>query len=446
MVLDALGSSLKNTLKKIAQSVFVNDKLLDELVREIQRALLQADVDVKLVFELTNSIKQRAKEDKPPTSVTQREYLVTIVYQELVKFFGEEKKGITITKKKPFKIMMLGLYGSGKTTSIGKIAKYYQKRSYKIAVVGLDVHRPAASLQLQQLADQLKIPAFIDSKEKNALKVWKKYEKDYADFDILLVDTAGRDALDKELVEEIEEVNKAVQADERLLVLSADIGQAARKQAQQFHDSCGVTGVIVTKLDGTAKGGGSLSACAATKAPIKFIGVGEKMEDLEEFNPAGFVGRLLGMGDIEALLEKAKEAMTEEQAEDLGKKMMQGDFSLIDLHEQLSAMRKMGPLSKIMEMIPGMGKIQMPKEALQVQEEKIILWKHIMSSCTKQELEHPDTLTKNRIERIATGSGVAVKDVRDLLKQYHQSKKFMKMMKGKNPEKMMKKFGAMKFK
>ncbi|MDP1693968.1 MAG: signal recognition particle receptor subunit alpha [Candidatus Woesearchaeota archaeon] len=446
MVLDTLGNSLKNTLKKIAQAVFVNDKLLDELVREIQRALLQADVDVKLVFELTTAIKQRAKDDKPPAGVTQREYLVTIVYQELVKFFGEEKKGIIITKKKPFTIMMLGLYGSGKTTTIGKLAKYYQKRGHKVAVVGLDVHRPAASLQLQQLADQLKIPAFIDPKEKNALKVWKKHQDNYSEFDILLVDTAGRDALDKELVAEIEEINKAVQADERLLVLSADIGQAAKKQAQQFHDSCGVTGVIVTKLDGTAKGGGSLSACAATKAPIKFIGVGEKMEDLEEFNPAGFVGRLLGMGDVEALLEKAKEAMTQEEAEDLGKKMMQGNFSLIDLHGQLSAMRKMGPLNKIMEMIPGMSKLQMPKEALQVQEEKIILWRYIMDSCTKKELEHPEILTKNRIERIATGAGVQARDVRDLLKQYNQSKKFMKMMKGQNPEKMMKKFGAMKFK
>ncbi len=446
MVLDTLGNSLKNTLKKIAQAVFVNDKLLDELVREIQRALLQADVDVKLVFELTTKIKERAKQDKPPAGVTQREYLVTIVYQELVKFFGEEKKGITLTKKKPFKIMMLGLYGSGKTTTIGKLAKYYQKRGHKVAVVGLDVHRPAAPLQLQQLANQLKIPAFIDPKEKNALKVWKKHQDEYKDFDILLVDTAGRDALDKELVDEIEAVNKAVQADERLLVLSADIGQAAKKQAQQFHDSCGVTGVIVTKLDGTAKGGGSLSACAATQAPIKFIGVGEKMEDLEEFNPVGFVGRLLGMGDIEALLEKAKEAMTEEEAEDISKKMMSGDFSLIDLHSQLTAMRKMGPLSKVMEMIPGMGKLQMPKEALQVQEEKIILWKYIIDSCTKQELEHPEVLTKSRIERIAQGAGVQIKDVRDLLKQYHQSKKFMKMMKGKNPEKLMKQFGKMKLK
>lgn len=446
MVLDSLGSSLKNTLKKLAQAVFVNDKLLDELIRELQRALLQADVDVQLVFQLTTSIKERAKKDKPPAGMSQREYLVTIVYEELVHFFGEEKKGITVTKKTPFKIMMLGLYGSGKTTTAGKLAKYYQKRGYKVGVVGLDVHRPAAPLQLQQLADQLKIPSFIDPKEKNALKVWKKYENNYSDFDILLVDTAGRDALDKELIEEIEEVNKAVQADERLLVLSADIGQAAKKQAQQFHDSCKVTGIIVTKLDGTAKGGGSLSACAATQAPIKFIGVGEKMEDLEEFNPPGFVGRLLGMGDVEALLEKAKEAITEEDAEDLSKKMMEGNFSLIDLHGQLKAMRKMGPLSKIMEMIPGMGKIQMPKEALQVQEEKITLWRYIMDSCTKQELEHPETLTRSRIERVAKGAGAQVKDVRDLLKQYNQSKKFMKMMKGKNPEKMMKKFGSMHFK
>jgi len=443
-MLDTLGASLKNTLKKIASAVFVNERLIDELVKDIQRALLQADVQVQLVFDLSKKIKERALHEKPPSGVTQREHVVTIVYEELVSFFGEEKKGITITKKKPFKIMMVGLFGNGKTTTIAKMAKYYSQRGHKVAVVGLDVHRPAAPLQLQQLAEKLKIPCYIDVKEKDAVKLWKKFEKEYGKYDVLLVDTAGRDALSEDLVEEIEALSREVQADETLLVLGADVGQAAMKQAEQFHASCGVTGVVVTKLDGTAKGGGSLSACAATKAPIKFIGVGEKLDDLEEFNPTGFVGRLLGMGDLEALLEKAKVSLDVDKVGDLSKRMLQGDFNFLDLYEQLSAMRKMGPLSKVVEMIPGFSSMKIPKDMLQGQEGKLEQWKYIMNSCTKKELEDPDLLTRTRIERIAKGAGVQVKDVRGLLKQYRQSKKMMKMMKGKNPEKLMKKMGKMK--
>jgi len=443
-MLDKLGASLKSTLKKIASAVFVNERLIDELVKDIQRALLQADVNVQLVFELSKKIKERALHEKPPAGVTKREYLVTIVYEELVQFFGEEKKGIKIIKKKPFKIMMVGLFGNGKTTTAAKLAKYYSQRGHKVALVGLDVHRPAAPLQLQQLADQLKIHCFIDKKEKNALTIWKKFLKEYVQYDILIIDTAGRDAFNVELVKEIESISKAVQADENLLIMGADLGQAAMGQAEQFHQSCGITGVIVTKLDGTAKGGGSLSACAATKAPIKFLGVGEKLDDLEEFNPTGFVGRLLGMGDIESLLEKAKVSLDEGKAEDLSKRMLKGDFNFIDLYEQLTAMRKMGPLNKLVEMIPGMSAMKIPKDMLNVQEDKLKKWKHIMNSCTKRELEEPDLLTRTRIERIAKGAGVQVKDVRDLLKQYRQSKKVMKMMKGKNPEKMMKKMGKIR--
>ena len=251
--------------------------------------------------------------------------------------------------------------------------------------------------------------------------------------------------MDSDLIKEIETINKAVRAHENLLVISADIGQAAQKQAQQFHDSCHITGVIATKMDGTAKAGGALSACAVTQSPIKFIGVGEKIDDLEQFNPPGFVGRLLGMGDLEALLEKAKEAITEEEAEDLGKKLLKGDFTLIDLYEQMEAMSKMGPLSKIVEMIPGFGQLKLPKEMLQVQEGKLKKWKYIMNSCTKEELEDPEILDGSRIERIAKGSGTPTGTVRELIKQYTQSKKLIKMMKGKGDiNKLMKKFQGMK--
>ncbi|MBI5797530.1 signal recognition particle protein [Candidatus Woesearchaeota archaeon] len=442
MVLDKLGSSLKETLAKIAKSMFVDESVVNELVKDIQRALLQADVNVKLVFALSNSIKKRALEEKVPSGVTQKEYLVRIVYEELTKFMGGEKNEIVIDKtKKPFKIMMVGLFGSGKTTSISKIGRYYTNRGFKVATLGLDVHRPAAPQQLKQLSDRLNVTCFINEKEKNALKIYKEYEKEFSKYDLLIIDTAGRDALSDDLIKELKELTNYAKPDEKLLVISSDLGQTAQKQAESFHETCAVTGIFITKLDGTAKGGGALSACAATQAPVKFIGVGEKPEDIEVFNPKGFVGRLLGMGDIEALLEKAQEAMDKETAEDLGKRLLKGEFNFLDLYEQMSAMSKMGPLSKVMEMIPGMGGMKIPKEMLEGQEGKLKKWKIIMQSCTKEELEDPEIIGRDRIERIAKGSGATVQEVRELLKQYKQTKKMMKMMKGtEDPEKLMKKF------
>ncbi|MBI4447790.1 signal recognition particle protein [Candidatus Woesearchaeota archaeon] len=444
MVLEKLGSALKDSLSKIARSMFVDEKLIDELVRDIQRALLQADVNVKLVFELSKKIKQRALEETPPKGISQREHIIKVVYEELVKFLGEEKAEIKIDKtKKPFKIMMMGLFGVGKSTTIGKIAKYYSKRGFKVAAVGLDVHRPAAPEQLKQVCEKIGVTFFINKKEKNALKVYKEFEREFSKFDLLIIDTAGRDALSKDLIEEITSLNHYIKPNENLLVISADIGQAAQDQAQKFHESCGVTGVIVTKMDGTAKAGGALTACAVTDAKIKFVGVGEKVDDLEEFNPKGFVGRMLGMGDIEALLEKAKEVMTEESAEELGQKFLKGEFNFLDLYEQLQAMSKMGSLSKIVELIPGLGNLNIPKEMLQGQEHKLKKWKHIMQSCTKEELEDPEILSRSRIDRIAKGAGASVSEVRDLLKQYRAAKKMVKLMKGaegQDPNKLMQKF------
>lgn len=441
--MEKLGQSLKNVLKKIAGAPLVDEKLINELVKDIQRALLHADTNVQLVFDLSKSIKQKALKKDIPKGLSYRDYLVRIVYEELTNFLGGETKGIKITKK-PFKIMLVGLFGSGKTTSAAKIAKYYSKRGHKIALVGLDVYRPAAMKQIKQLGDKIGIKTFINEKEKKAKKIWKDIKSELAGYDIIIIDTSGRDALSEDLVKEIEELNKEIQPEEKLLVISADIGQTSEKQAKQFHKSCGITGIIVTKMDGTAKAGGALSACAVTEAPIKFIGIGEKTEDIEEFNPEGFVGRLLGMGDIKALLEKANEIMTEEQAQDMGKKFLKGDFNFLDLYEQLSAMKKMGPLNKVMEMIPGMSKMKLPKGMLEVQEDKLKKWKYILQSMTKKELENPDLVfNRKRIERIAKGSGTTSGEVRALLKQYRQSKKMMKMMKG-NPEKIMKKFKGQK--
>ncbi len=443
MVLEKLGESLKNTLSKIAKAMFVDETLINELVKDIQRALLQADVNVKLVFELTQNIKDRALKEQTPHGLTKKEYLVNIVYAELVQFLGGEKGDLTLADKKPNKIMLIGLFGSGKTTQAGKLAKYFAKRGKKVALVGLDVHRPAAMDQLEQVAKGAHVPAFIKRGEKDPVRIYTEFEKAYPQYDVLIIDTAGRDALSAELIEELKNVHAVVKPDESLLIISADIGQAAQTQAKAFHDAGAITGVIVTKMDGTAKGGGALTACSVTGAPVKFIGVGEKIDDLESFNPQGFVGRLLGMGDIEALLEKAKDAMTEGEAKDLQQKLLKGEFNLLDLYQQMEAMSKMGPLGKIMEMIPGMGQIQMPKEALQVQEEKLKKWRHAMNSMTKTELEDPEVIDAGRIERIAKGAGIQTSEIRDLLKQYRQSKKLVKMLKGAgSPEKLMKKLGG----
>ncbi|MFH1916973.1 MAG: signal recognition particle protein Srp54 [Nanoarchaeota archaeon] len=438
MVLDKLSDSLRETLKKITKAVFVDERLVNELVKDIQRALLQADVNVKLVFDLTEAIKKRALKDEQPKGITQKEYLIKIVYEELVKFLGGEGAKITI-KEKPFVIMLVGLFGSGKTTTSGKLAKYYQKRGHKVLLMTTDTWRPAAYDQLVQLGAQINVPVVGDKKAKHPTDIIRKFSKEMKEYDVVILDTAGRDALSDELIKELLAINKAVHANERLLVLSADIGQAAERQAKAFHDAGAISGVVITKLDGTAKGGGALIACSVTGSPVKFIGVGEKIDDIEEFKPEGFVGRILGMGDLESLLEKAREAITEEQAEDLGKKLLKGEFNLLDLYEQMSAMKKMGPLSKVMNLIPGMGDMNIPKEMLKDQEGKLDKWKVLMDSMTKEELEDPELITGKRIERISKGSSVSITELRGMLKQYRQAKKMMKMLKGneKNMSKVM---------
>ena len=446
MVLDKLSTSLKNTLQKIANSVFVDDRLVNELVKDIQRALLQSDVNVQLVFKLSKDIRERALKEKTPERITKKEHLIKIVYEELVRFLGEKSDEIVVSEK-PTRIMLLGLFGSGKTTTAGKLARFFQKRGLKCALIQLDVYRPAAFEQLEQLGKSINVPFFGDRNDKNPVEIYKRHEEELNKFDVVIVDTAGRDALSNDLIEELRELGEKIEPEESLLVISADIGQAAQAQAEAFHKANATTGVIVTKLDGTARGGGALTACASTGANVKFLGVGEKNEDLEIFKPERFVSRLLGMGDLETLLEKAKEAISEEEAQDLGKKFLKGDFNLLDLYGQVQAMKKLGPISKVMDMVPGFGNVKLPKEMLDVQESKLEKWKHAMQSMTKGELEDPEIIASERLERIARGSGIPSGEIRELLKQHKQSKKVAKMFKGgsmKNMDKMMKKMGSMK--
>lgn len=449
MVLEKIGETLKNTISKISKAAFVDEKLVNELIKDLQKALLGSDVNVKLVFELTNNIKKKVLKDDIPAGITRKDYLINVVYEEMVKFLGDEQETINIDSKegkKPIKIMLVGLFGNGKTTTAGKLAKYFKKKGKKIGMIQTDTWRPASFKQLQQLGKSIDVPVYGDLDLKDPVKIYKKYEKDLQKYDIVIIDTAGRDALSKELTEEIKKIDSAVNADEKLLVIGADVGQGAEKQAQFFHEHCGVTGVIVTKMDGTAKGGGALAACSVTGAKVKFIGIGEKIDDFESFNPKGFVGRLIGAGDLEALLEKTQGILSQEKAQDLGKKFLKGEFTLIDLYDQMQSMKKLGPLNKVMEMIPGMGGMKIPKEALETQEEKLEVWRYLMDSMTKEELENPEIISSSRIERIAKGSATSQKEVRELLKQYKKSKKMIKMLKpGKGGDKkmqqMMKKFG-----
>ena len=438
MVLEKLGDSLKNTLTKITKAIFVDEKLINELIKDLQRALLQADTNVQLVFDLSKIIKERAKQDAPP-GITKKEQLVKIVYEELTNFLGKETSELRITKK-PTQIMLVGLFGSGKTTTAGKLAKFYKKRGLKVVVMQTDTWRPAAYDQLEQLAKNVGVDFLGIKSEKDPVHIYLAFENKFKDYDVVIIDTAGRDALSDDLIKELNQLNQAIQAEERLLVISADLGQAAQKQAQAFHETCKVTGVIVTKLEGTAKGGGALSACTITGAPIKFIGVGEKVDDLELFHPQRFVGRLLGMGDLESLLEKAREVVSEEDAKDLETKFLKGEFNLIDLYNQMKSLKKMGSFQKMLELVPGMSQLQLPKEMLQVQEGKLEHWRHAMDSMTKQELEDPEIISAERIDRIAAGSGVSIGEIRELIKQHRQSKKLMKMFKGEGDiNKMMKK-------
>ncbi|MBI4143716.1 signal recognition particle protein [Candidatus Woesearchaeota archaeon] len=438
MLLEKLGEGIRSTIQKIAKSLFVDETMINELLKDIQRVLLQSDVNVKLVYELSKTIKQRVQNEKT-TGLTKKEKLINIVYEELAKLLGGESKEFIVPIAKPAKILLVGLYGSGKTTSSAKIAKWFSKMGKKVAIMGLDIHRAAAMEQIIQLVKGTGIKAIIDNTEKDPVKIYRNSADELKKYDVVIIDTAGRDALSRELIDEIIAVKNEVLPDETFLIMSADIGQTAKVQADAFQEHCGITGVVITKMDGTARGGGALSACATTNAPVKFISTGEKIDDFETFESKRFVGRLLGMGDLTALLEKAQNAVSEDQAKNMEARLMKGDFNLIDLYQQMEAMSKMGTLGSLLEMVPGMGQLKLPKEAIQVQEEKLVKWKHAMNSMTRKELENPDIIDTDRMRRIASGSGVDIEDVRTLIKQHRQSKKMVKLLKGDvNPEKILK--------
>jgi len=421
MVLEKLGSSLREALRKIAGASHIDEALIKEVVRDIQRALLQADVNVELALKITRRLEKRAFEERPPAGMSPREHVVRIIYEELVSILGGARD-LPLTKHR---ILMVGLYGQGKTTTVGKLARFFQKKGLSVGVIAGDTHRPAAYDQLQQLADSIKVAFYGDRDGKDAPKVARAGLKALEGTDVVIVDSSGRHSLEADLIEDIKRVSKVVQPDETILVLDAATGQQAGPQAKAFHEAVGVTAVILTKLDGSAKGGGALSAVAETKAPIVFVGVGEKIEDLEKFEPPRFISRLLGMGDLESLLEKAQESIDEEQAEQLTKKLMTGKFTLHEMYEQIEMLGKMGPAQKLLRMLPGVAD-KMKDGELEGTQGKLRRFIVVMDSMTDEEMADPKSVKSTRITRIARGAGVTPRDVKELLKSYDTSRKAIK--------------------
>ena len=317
-MLEKLSEVLRKATNKIANAIFLDKNLVDSIIRDLQRALIEADVNVSLVKDLSDKIRKSAFDERIQ-GVAKKEHLIKVLHDEILGILGESKK--IVLQKSQNKIMLLGLYGAGKTTTVAKLGNYFAKRGKKTALIGLDVHRPAASEQLKQLAEKNRLNCFVDLEEKNPVKIWKKYEKELKDYDAVIIDTAGRHALDKELINEIKSLGKEISPTETILVMPADMGQAAKKQSQDFAEVLKISGIIITRMDSTAKGGGALTACGETKSPVYFITTGEKINDIEEFNPNSFLSRLLGMGDLETLIEKIKSITDESQSKKIQAKI-----------------------------------------------------------------------------------------------------------------------------
>ncbi|MBU0958697.1 MAG: signal recognition particle receptor subunit alpha [Nanoarchaeota archaeon] len=451
-MLEKLGEILRKATDRIANALFLDKNLVDQVIRDLQRALIEADVSISLVKELSDKIRKAAIDERI-REIDKKEHIIKLLHDELVSLLGEYKP--LALQKTQNRIMFLGLYGAGKTTMITKLGNYYAKRGNKVALIGLDVHRPAAAEQLEQNAKKHNLNYFIDPGNNDAVSIYKKYEKQLKTFNVILIDTAGRHMLDETLLKEIKELNRAINPTEKILVMPADVGQAAKKQAKEFQGAVEISGVIITRMDSTAKGGGALTACAETKAGVYFIGTGEKVNDVEEFNPERFLSRLLGMGDLQSLIEKIKSITDEKAQAKLQKGIEQGKLSLDDVVAQVKSMGDMGGFDKIKGMIPGLNSAKIPEGMLESQQAKISRWEHILKSMTPEEKADPEILQKehSRINRIAKGSGVANSDIKALLKQYDMLNEMIKSqedfdpskgMSQKQMQKLAKKFGKVK--
>lgn len=430
MAFEGLADRLQNTMQKIRGKGKVTEADVKEMMREVRLALLEADVNFKVVKDFVKKVTERAIGQEVVKSLTPGQQVIKVVKEELTELMGGEQSKIAASNRPPTVIMMVGLQGAGKTTTTGKLANLLRKKyNRKPLLVAADIYRPAAIKQLETLGKQLSMPVFSLGDQVSPVEIAKqaiaKAKEDHNDY--VLIDTAGRLHVDENLMDELKQIKELSKPDEIFLVVDAMTGQDAVNVAQSFNEQLGLTGVVLTKLDGDTRGGAALSIRAVTNTPIKFVGLGEKLDALEAFHPERMASRILGMGDVLTLIEKAQANVDEEKAKELEKKMRTASFTLDDFLDQLGQVRKMGPLDEILKMMPGANKIK-GMNNLQIDEKQISHVEAIIQSMTANEKTHPEIINANRRKRIAKGSGTSIQEVNRLLKQFEDMKKMMKQM------------------
>ncbi len=415
---------LRDLVSSFLRSQESYEEAVSSFIKELQKEMLRSDVNVKVVTELSSRIRERALKEEPPPGILRKEWFLKVVYDEIAELLGGDAAPDPSPKSLPWVVLLVGVQGSGKTTTAGKLALYYKRRGYRVGLTTTDVYRPAAYDQLKQIADSIGVP-FYGEKRGDPVEIAKRAIRallnDYL-CDVVIVDTAGRHGYgrEEELLREMREISEAIRPSEVVLVIDASMGQKAYDLARRFHEWTPVGSIVVTKLDGTARGGGALSAVAATGARIKFVGDGEKLEDFEVFSPRRFAARILGLGDIESLLDKFRAI---EESDEVRKRLERavalGRMSMRDVYHQLKSIRKLGPLRKVLELVPGFSLLKVGEGALKGGEKKIDSWVSIIESMTYEELDNPGMIDKSRLRRIALGSGRTVGEVRELL-NYHE--------------------------
>ncbi|MFD1360312.1 signal recognition particle protein [Lentibacillus salinarum] len=432
MAFEGLADRLQSTMKKITGKGKVSEQDVKEMTREVRLALLEADVNFKVVKDLIKRIKERAVGQEVMESLTPGQQVIKVVKEELSELMGGEQSKIAASDRPPTVIMMAGLQGAGKTTTSGKLANHLRKKHNRSPLlVAADVYRPAAIDQLETVGQQLDMPVFAKGTDANPVDIAREaVEQAKAEHhDYVIIDTAGRLHVDENLMDELKQIKAAVNPDETFLVVDAMTGQDAVNVAESFNQQLEISGVVLTKLDGDTRGGAALSIKAVTDKPIKFAGMGEKLDQLEPFHPEGMASRILGMGDVLSLIEKAETNVNEKQAKELEEKMRTASFTFDDFLEQMGQVKKMGPLEDIMNMIPGANKMKGLKNA-QIDEKQLVYVEAIIQSMTKDERQDPGIINASRKKRIAKGSGTSVSQVNRLLKQFTEMKKMMKQMTG----------------
>lgn len=444
MVFEGLSEKLQNVMKKIKGAGRITEKDVKAMMREVRMALLEADVNYKVVKDFVSKISERAVGQEVLESLTPGQQVIKIVHEELIQLMGGTVAKLTISPSPPTVYMMVGLQGAGKTTASGKLANYLRKQGKKPLLVACDVYRPAAVKQLQVLGKQIDIPVFEMGTGTNPVEIAQKAiaHAKSVQLDTVIIDTAGRLHIDEELMQELFEIKNSVNPQEILLVVDSMTGQDAVNVAASFNERLDIDGIILTKLDGDTRGGAALSTKAVTGKPVKFAGVGEKLNDLEPFHPDRMASRILGMGDVLTLIEKAQATFDEKKALELEKKLRTQQFTLDDFLDQLQQLKNMGPISQFLGMIPGMNNKALKN--VQVDEKQMVYVEAIIQSMTKKERENPSIINSSRRKRIAEGSGTSIQQVNQLLKQFESVKKMMKMFSNPKAMKGMRGMGGFK--